>query len=97
MLCAKSLSLSPSVFHVHTHVQFFVCGTRGEPATFGSLGMVVLMGLEAAIMSKVICQSPDQHSPLGIVYNISFSLKGSPRHSHKRTAEQGLGVHGYVC
>lgn len=63
-------------------------------ATFGSLGMVLIMWLEAAVRSKVICQevqSPDWDGPLGIIRNVSFSLKHSPRRSHRRTAEQRLG------
>ena len=62
----KCLSLSL----IFTHVHFTVCGTRGEPATFGSLGMVLIMGLEASIRLKVMCQevlSPDRDSSLGIV------------------------------
>lgn len=65
-----SVSLCLPLSFMLTHVRFSVCGTRGEPATFGSLGIVLIMGLEAAIRPKVICQevqSPDWDSPLGIV------------------------------
>lgn len=93
MLCVKCLSLPPFVFHIRTHVHFPVCGTRGEPATFGSLGMVLIMGLEVAVGSKVICQevqSPDWDGPLGIVWNVSFSQMFT------QTLTGRLGVH-CVC
>lgn len=70
LMVRVNVSLSPSVFHIHTLIHFSVCGTRGEPVTFGSLGMVLIMWLEAAIRLKVICQevqTPDWTGPVGIV------------------------------
>lgn len=90
MLCVKCLSLSPFVFHIHVHVHFPVCGTRGELATFGSLGMVLIMGLEAAIRSKVICQevpSPRVGTALWGLSEMSALVRRSPRHSQE----------GWVC
>lgn len=40
----------------HSCLQLSCVWDRGEPATFGSLGMVLIIWLEAAIRSKVIGQ-----------------------------------------
>ena len=94
---SERASLGLPLSFIFTHMFSFLCvGSEGELVTFGSLGMVLIMCLEAALRSKVNCQevqSPGWDSPVGIILNVSFSLKCSPRDSCGGTAERGLVVH----